>query len=222
MSTIQDLETQAISVPDRAKGMTVKTAEDYMAAGELLKTIKGIRAEIDATFDPIIEKAHASHKEAISQKRKVEMPLAEAEAILKPRIAAWMAEQERLRKEAEMLAQRKAQEEAERLQLEEAALLHEIGETELANSRLEEKPLVAPVILPKSVPKVTGVSMTKRYSAVVVSLMDLIKAVAAGKVPIQAVKADEVFLNRQAVAMKDALQYPGVRVHVDNNISARR
>jgi hypothetical protein len=223
MSAVQEqLETKIVSVPDQARALTIQTNDEYVRAGELLRTIKGLRGEVDQSFDPIIQKAHEAHREAIAQKRKIEAPLAEAEGILKPRIAAYLNEQERIRREEELRLQRQAEEEARQRQLENAVILDDIGETEEANALLEERPTVAPVILPRSVPKVAGVSMSKRYSAVVTNLMELVKAVAVGKAPIQALKADDVFLNRQAVAMKEALQYPGVRIHIESNISAKR
>src|SRR5688572_2580422 len=221
MST-QELETRALSVPDRAKGLAIVTAEDFMNAGELLRTIKGLRAEIDGTFDPIISKAHAAHKEAIEQKRKVDAPLVEAENILKPRISAYLTEQERLRREEELRMQKAAQEEEERQRLESAVILDDIGETDSANALLEERVVAPPVVLPRQVPKVSGIAMRQTWSAQVVSLMELVKAVAAGKVPIMALQANTTFLNQQARSMKSALNYPGVRAVPDNNISARR
>jgi hypothetical protein len=41
--------------------------------------------------------------------------------------------------------------------------------------------------------------------------MALVKAVAAGTVPIQALEANTVFLNGQARMLKAALAYPGVK-----------
>jgi hypothetical protein len=223
MSTAtQELESKALSVPDRAKALTIATDQDFERAGEMLKTIKGLRAEIDETFDPIIGKAHEAHKEALAQKRKVDAPLVEAEAILKPRIAAYMQEQDRIRREQELIAQKKAQEEAERQQLEDAVRLEELGETEWANEVLNEKPVVAPVVLPRTVPKVAGVTMRQTWSAQVISLQLLVKAVAEGKVPLLALQANTTFLNQQARSMKDQLNYPGVKAVPDNNISARR
>lgn len=222
MSTVQELENQALSFPDRAKALTIKTDAQYVEASEMLKAIKGLRAEVDATFDPIISKAHEAHKEAIAQKRKVDAPFVEAEGILKPRIAAYLAEQDRIRKEEEMRQQKLAQEEAERQQLADASLLDDIGETALANEMLKDKPYVPPVVLPRTTPKVTGISQRETWSATVTSLMDLVKAVAAGKAPIQCLQANTVFLNQQARSMKQALNWPGVRAVSDSNIAASR
>ncbi len=223
MSTaVQDLEQEVMPVPARAKALVIRTAEDYISAGELLKIIKGLRASVNETFDPIISKAHEAHKEAIAQKKKYDGPLSEAESILKPRIAAYLEEQERIRREEELRQQRAAQEEAERQQLADAALLDDIGETEMANALLDESPIVAPVIVPRVTPKVAGISTQKRYSAKVTDLKVLLTAVLAGRVPIQAIKADDVFLNRQAVALKEAFNYPGVQLVTDSNVAVRR
>ena len=221
-TTIETLETQALSIPERAKAVKVSTNTEYLEACELLKTIKGLRAEIEATFAPIRTKAHEAWKESIAQQKKVEEPLEQGERQIKSVIAIYLNEQERLRKEEELRLQRQAQEEEERRQLENAAILDDLGETDEANRLLNEKVEAAPVVLPRFTPKVAGIAMSQRYAAEVVDLMELVEAVAAGKAPIQCLKADTVFLNRQAVAMKTAMHYPGVRVKTDSTIAAGR
>lgn len=222
MSRAEELETKALSVPDQAEGLTIETAKQFLHAGEFLRNIKALRGEIDDAFDPIIKKAHEAHKEAIDQKKKVEAPLVRAELIVKPKIAIYLQEEERKRQEAELLAQKKAWDEAEHQQLVEASLLNELGETDLANAKLAEPPVVPTVILPRSVPPAPGISMRQNWSAKVTDLQALVKAVAEFKVPIQAILANQTFLNQQARAMKNALNYPGVRAVADNNVSARR
>src|SRR5690348_1541007 len=58
-----EVTQQALTWPDRARALKVSTSESYIEAGELLKGIKALRKEVDATFDPIIGKAHEAHKE---------------------------------------------------------------------------------------------------------------------------------------------------------------
>lgn len=77
------LEQAALSIPEQAKALTILDDSTYTAAGGLLRSIKGLRAQVDDAFDPIIASAHAAHKKAIEQKRKVEAPLTEGERILK-------------------------------------------------------------------------------------------------------------------------------------------
>jgi hypothetical protein len=222
MSAIHELEAQALSVPDRAKGLVIETDEQFVKAGELLKAIKALRAEIDQTFDPIIGKAHEAHKEAIAQKKKVDAPLVEAEGLLKPRIARYLEDQERKRRAEELRLQKLAQEEAERQQLADAALLDDIGETAMANALIEEKVYTPPVVLPRTAPKIAGITVRETWSAQVVNLMDLVKAVAAGRAPIQALQANTVFLNQQARSLKNAMNWPGVRAVSDSNVAAGR
>lgn len=219
---VQELETQALSVPERAKLMTVTTAAEFTAAGELLKVVKGLRAEIDDTFDPIIKKQFEAHREALAQKKKVDAPLVEAEGILKPRIANYLQDEERKRRVEEMRLQKEARDREEAEQLAKADILHEIGEVDAANEVLREEIYVPPVVLPSAAPKVAGISMRETWSAQVVDIMKLVKAVAEGKAPIQCISADTVFLGQQARAMKGALNYPGVKAVMNSNISAGR
>jgi hypothetical protein len=74
-------------------------------AKEVAQTIKAFQKEVDSTFDPIIERAHVTHKEALAQKKKHMDPLAEAEKRIKQLIGDYLTlvENER-KKEAERLA----------------------------------------------------------------------------------------------------------------------
>ena len=221
-TTIEHLETQALTIPERARNLKISTNADYLVACELVKTIKALRAEIALTFEPIRTKAHQAWKETIRQQDKVEAPLEEGERRVKAVIALWLTEQERLRKAEELRLQKQAQEEEERRQLENAVILDDLGETDEANRLLDEQVEVPAIVLPRFTPQVKGVSMSQRYSAEVTNLMELVKAVAAGKAPLQCLKADQVFLNRQAVAMRTAMSYPGVRLKTESSVGVRR
>ena len=70
--------------------------------------------------------------------------------------------------------------------------------------------------------KVSGISGRVTYGAEVVSLIDLVKAVAEGKAPIEALSANTTFLGQQARAFKKAGPlYPGVNAIATHGISAR-
>jgi hypothetical protein len=71
--------------------------------------------------------------------------------------------------------------------------------------------VVPPVYVPPAVPKGMGNFTRRTWCAEVVDLMALVKAVAIGKVPLQAIEANTVFLNGQARMVKSALAYDGVR-----------
>lgn len=161
---IAEVEQKALSVPARARSIEIKDNESFIRAGELLKAIKDIRREIDETFDSVIKKAHEAHKEAVGQKKKAENPLVEAEGIIKPKIASYMAEQERIRREEERRLQEEARKREEEARLAEAVHLEQIGEPEEVVQSVLEEPIAPPVIvLPKATPKVEGISSRKAW-----------------------------------------------------------
>lgn len=161
MTQTIELEQKALSIPDQAKGLDIRDNETYQAAGEMLLTIKALRKEINATFDPIISKALAAHREALAQKKKIETPLADAEGIIKPRIAAYQDEQERIRRAEELRLRAELKKQEEEAQLAQAVATSESGDPELADQIMNETISVPQVILPKSTPKVDGISTRK-------------------------------------------------------------
>ena len=114
-------------------------------------------------------------------------------------------------------AERAAREEAERVareeQLARAIELEASGELEQATAVLEEPLAPMPVVVQAAAPvHVAGKVSKTVYGAKVTDLMALVKAVAEGKAPIQALLADQSFLNKQATAFKEGFSYPGVEL----------
>ncbi len=211
------------SVYSDAKGQVIHNDHDFQRAGELLKVIKNLRAQVSESFDGIISKAFVAHREAIAQKKKAEAPLIEAENLLKPRIAFYLNEQQRKVKEEEERLQLQAEKEAEERRLEEAGQLIEEGREEEAQTLLEQPVEVNTSFLPASKPaSVEGISMRPIYSAHVFDLRALLQGVLDNKVSIQAVEPNMVFLNQQARSLKEVLNYPGVELKKDSSVSARK
>lgn len=137
-------------------------------------------------------------------------------------VQAYNRQQERIHQDALRKAQEEARKAAEEQRLAEAIALEQAGEKEEAEQVLNEKPMMsAPVIVQKSNAKVAGEVAKQTYSAQVTNLQDLVRAVASGLVPIQAVKADEPWLNSQARAFRDGLSYPGVKVVAKDTLHFR-
>jgi len=69
---------------------------------------------------------------------------------------------------------------------------------------------------------VSGVSAPRKtWKAKVTSLVLLVKAVAEGIVPIQAIEANQKFLDNQARAMHGVLNYPGVKAEDSSKVAFR-
>lgn len=202
---------KALSVPEQARAIQVVDAETYTQAGQVLITIKGLRKEIGAAFDPIIKKAHEAHKEAKAQKDKAEAPLIEAENIIKPALAAYDREQERLRREEEERQREIARKAEEERRLREAEQAEKEGRNEEAQAIIEEPVYVPPVVLEKTTPKVQGISMQKVWKFRVTN---------EALIPREYMTPDMVKIGGVARATKGSIQIPGVEIYSEDIVKA--
>ena len=217
------LERKAAYWPNRAREMAISDQQTYELAADSLRGIKLLREEIEQTFGPIVKKAFEAHKEAVGQRKRVEAPLEEAERIFKANIAAYLAEQERIRLEAE----RVAREAAERQQAEQLEAAIEQAEADGASveevAAIIAQPMVVPsVAVEPTVRPVAGISTAKTYRAEVVNLRELAKAVAMGQVAETYIAANMPTLNGGDRATKGAVRIPGVRIVEDSVVRAGR
>jgi flagellar biosynthesis GTPase FlhF len=135
----------------------------------------------------MIKKAHETHKEALAQKAKYYVPLDAARKSVKKLMSDYDEEQERIRREEQRrLEELSRKQEEERLLAEAIAAEAELkaaGATqeEIAQeveTIIEQPVAVAPIIIPKSTPKVTGGPVyQERWYANVTDIKALCKAV---------------------------------------------
>lgn len=210
---INEVTTLALSVPDQAKQISIKTMDDYVRAGEIMLTIKAIRKKITDTFKPIKQKMDAAKQEVLDQERAADAPLKEAEALLSPQIIAWNREQERLRQEEENRLREEARKQEEERRLQEAILAEQHGQKEEAEAIMETPVQVAPVVVPKSVPKVSGMSIRDNWK---------FKITNEKLIPREYLKVDEVKIGQVVRALKSATNIPGVEVYNEGTVSGRR
>ena len=206
------IENAVLSLPDQARAISVILDDDqYARAGEVLLRIKALRKQVNEAFDPIIKKTDEAHSEAIARKRKVEAPLVEAEGHLKPRIGVYIEEKERQRREEERALQEKAQKEAEDQQVREAEDLERMGDKVGAQAVIAVPVRAAPVVVPKSIPKLQGVS-TKVVWKFRISNQD--------NLPRDYMTPDLVKIGAVVRALKGAAQIPGVEAYSEQVIAA--
>lgn len=208
---------QALTWPDRARGIRISDATTYTQAAELLKGIKALRQEVDATFDPIIAAAFKAHREACAQKKKAEAPLAEAEAILKRGCVDYDMEQERIAKAEEIRLREEARRAEEQRRLEEAAALEREGnetnnpELLYEANELIEQPVETPgVVVAKNTPKVNGISYRETWNARVTNLQKLIQFVAKNPQHANLLAPNYAALNGLARSLKTGMRIDGV------------
>ena len=216
----EDLTHEAVTWTDRARALRVVDEVSFLQAGEWLKGIKALRTRVAEAFDPIVTKAHAAHKEAVSQRRTADEPLVEAERVLKQSIGIYTAERERQAREEARQREAELRRREEDDRVAEAAALEQAGEVEEATALIEQPVVVAPVIPRPAVLKMRGISQREVWRAEVTNLQALVQAAAADEQWLALLKVDQVVLNGLARSLKGALKIPGVTVRKDTVVAA--
>jgi hypothetical protein len=218
----QQAEKEIAPVASRAMDIAsnIQDQGTYEIAALYLQSIKAARKRVAEILDPFVTATHAAWKKAVAERNKYDDPLNKAEDIVKPAMARWWTEeQERQAAERRRLESEARKREEERL-LAEAEQHAQNGDHAAADAVLEEPVNVAPPIIPAT-PQTKGISMREEWKCEVSNLMELVKAIAAGKVPLGAIKANDVFLGQQARSLKAEMKYPGVRVWSQKNVASR-
>ncbi len=109
------IEEQSSDIMVYAEAAEIQSLEGLEQGKVWIQTIKALRKEVNATFDPVVDAAHKAHKEAVAARKKHVEPLDAAERLIKGKIGGYLdyVEEER-RKEAarEMETARKEREKA--------------------------------------------------------------------------------------------------------------
>lgn len=215
-----ELEQKAETWTERASQLAVTSQAELESVASFLQGIKALRIEIADTFDEPTKRAHEAHKSIVAARKKVEQPLIEAEQLAKQKAGSYVAEQERKARAEAALAEAAAREVREKAERE-ARELEAAGEAELADAIREESHVTAAPIQAAPKPKASGVATRAVWKARVKSLRELVAAVHAGKVPLEALKADDVVIGQAARALKKSLDWPGVETWEETQVATR-
>ena len=216
----REVQQKAISAVEKA--LAIKITDDilYVQAGELLKSLKGLQVQINETFDAPIRAAHAAHKAVLAAKDKHMAPVAEAERIIKPKLATYAQEQEDRRLEEQKRLEVEARKNAEDEALAQAVAAEDSGDKAAAEAILTSPIQTTPVVLPKQT-KVNGVSFRTKWCGTVTDKMALIKAVAAGQAPANLLCENPTAIRQFAESTQGAVPVPGIRFYDEKIVSSR-
>lgn len=235
-ATKDGLATEAQSWSARARALTITDRDSCLHASQLLRSIKGLRSQIQLWFEPHIEaametkrKADAARKALVDEKDRMEAPLVDAEGVIKRSLLTFEQEQERVRQAEERRLQAEAQAEAERVTLEAAAALEleasATGDAEMLQEAQDilAQPIEAPVVsVARTVPKVQGVTYRDQWKAhPEVDVKALAGAVASGTAPSTFLAPNLTAINQFARATQGAQPVAGIRFFNDRQIAAR-
>jgi hypothetical protein len=220
VEVFDDVRKNSLTVLDRARQIaTIRTHEDFLAAVEFRKTIKGWEKESLAKCEEAVTTAHAAWKAVVKLRDEAVAPLRQAIAVLDPPLAAYNAEIERQRRVEQERLQNEARKREEDNRIEEAEVIAQGGDHKRAAELLAEPVEVAPVIVPVA-PKAKGVSFREQWSCDPnVDLKALVDAIAKGQVPLNAVMPNMPVLNQMARALKGGLTWPGIHVVCDKIVA---
>jgi hypothetical protein len=193
------LEVRGAQIERTADELSIQDVMAYGTAGEVLKVIKSLRGQISETFDPIIQKAHQTHKEALQAKGKHEAPLDHAEKVIKGKVLEY------IEKERERAAAEKARlEAAEQARIEDERLKTAQEFTDAGLPEEADRFLSAPVVVQPSKVEaeatLDGVHTMERATAEVVDFLALVRSVALGNTPSDCLATVPAVLNAWARA----------------------
>ena len=217
---IQVIEQEQKDLVIQAKSIIIRTQPQYIGASDFLKRVKTLYAKISEVFEPIIEAAHKTHKEAVAKKKGLVSPIEEAESIVKMAMLDYKEEQDRIAR----AEQERLNKEAERKQAElqkKADEARKKGDESKAD-KFEEKVAVtiAPIVASKA-EKIEGISYREKWYAEITDLMALVIAVVKGKAPITFLQANMSALDKTASAIKGTMSYPGVKFIMKKIMASR-
>jgi hypothetical protein len=200
-----ELETKTLTMQEKGEKLIVNDFKSCEIAAEFIKTLKPLRAEIENTFNPIISKAHAAHKEACEQKNKFLKPIDALEKSIRDKIGAYNAEEDKKRRaeEKRILEELELKAKLER----EAAALKAIEEDKPEEAEvIMEKPIIQPAPVEYKQPKPVF------QNSVSIDCWKF-EIIDAASVPREYCFPDEKMIGAIVKANKGKITIPGVRVY---------
>lgn len=203
-------ERQAMALSNSAQSLIIESNEDRISAEALLESAANIEKTVFAFLDPPRAKAYEQYQYHKKRLDDYLNPVKDAKKIIKQKCMDYDREQERIRQEAQRIAEEAARNLAEEEQLAAAIQAEQLGDKDTAEAIISEPVNVAPVMVPKTAPTASRLSAGRSiWSAEQVNLMMLIKAVADGKQPITLLEPNMTAINGIARSLKNGFNIPG-------------
>ena len=200
-----EFKAESMTILGQAKAIQITNHEQAMAAGDFLQGIKALKKKIEEKLAPLVKAAYDSWKKQVAYRKEHEDPLDQAEAQVKGKMNAYLAEQERQRRLEEQRQQLEAQKAAEAQAEQDALLMEATGDTEAAEV-VRAEPVVAPVVVLAPVEKPKGIATQSVWK---------FKIVDKSKIPFEYMEPNMTAIGGVVRAMKAATNIPGVQVYED-------
>jgi len=200
-------------LPETVRTLAITDDASFRTGSAVLQRIKTLRTTIARLFAPHVTRAVEAHRALLADRRRLDAPLADAEATLKQHLAAFTIAEEQRRAQAARQQTVAAEEtrtariwaEVEEL---EAAGAHDVAANLVADLVSGTAPAL--VVLPAPV---TAPGLQRRA-------IWRYEITDAAQVPREYLTIDHVKLGGVVRALKGAVQIPGVRVWAERTIAA--
>jgi hypothetical protein len=197
---VLEVEKKALTMVDRAKALTISNNEECKSADDFCIGLKELEKQIIEHHKDIKEKAWATHKAAVAAETRALVPVLEARKIAKGKMAEWLESEEKKRRAEEDRLRKEAQKKADDDALKAAEEAERNGDKKTAAAILETPVEAAPVVLPKTTPKVSTIIQERWFARVDNPSL----------IPDEYWIVDESKLGALARATKGSLKIPGV------------
>lgn len=228
LPSLAEYEQKALVLRQSVELARIENDDQFRAVAQVaLDAAANVKA-MTAVMEPLRVKRYNALQRIYDILKEKVKPLEETKKKASQLCGQYQLEQEQKRQADEARLRREEQERARKLQEEQATQLAEEGRTEEGLALLETEPEPVPIIAPVSMPKVAGISAPSiKYSAEIIDLKALVKAVFEGKVPLNAFgqlnrvtgvweldtkNSGQSFLDNQAKQFQDLFDYPGCRI----------
>jgi hypothetical protein len=211
------LKKEASPILSNAQSIpSVSTAEEHasaVAAGRLLQAMNKKTSEF---YKPYKKRIDEMKRVVLDEEKSALDALDVEKKRLGLLIFEWEQQEQKRQQEQLQREREAAQKTAEEERLADAIALEAEGDTEGAAAMLETPAMPVPVIVQRTAPKQTrGKVQRTTYRGKVVNFRALVCACAAGKIPLDALEVNQSFVNLQANAFREGLNWPGVDVEIE-------
>ena len=212
LPAIVETKTSTIALVNQARAFRVSTCDERIDSERISESLQAASKKWDDMTGPNKKAAYSAYQTALRLHDDLIAELDGARKALKQKQIAFDAEQDRIRRAEEARLQAIAQKQAEDEALAMAEQAEAAGDHEIAEAIIAA-PVAAPVVrVAPTAPKPSRLTAGRSvWSAEVVDLMALVKAVAAGLQPITLIEPNMTALNGRAREAESALAIPGVR-----------
>lgn len=200
VEVIKQEEQSASALVREAESLSVKTAAEFKAAGEIRAQLKARIKRADDLRKQLTQPLDFVKKNIMGLFAPLQENLEKAVAGLDRKVIAYTEEVDRLAREAQAKAEEDARKERERLEAK-AKKAEAQGKTETAQLYQEQAEMVITPAVTPSTPKVAGQGIKETWYAEVVDM---------SKLPNKYKLPDMVTLNKMAQASHGKVSVPGV------------